>query len=42
MSNPNSTALSIFEGMAVICDCDSEAGASTPQARRRAMTMSAR
>jgi DNA-binding IscR family transcriptional regulator len=31
MSNPNGTALSIFEGMAVICDCDSEQPATTPQ-----------
>jgi len=31
MSNPNGTALAIFEGMAVICDCDSEQDAQTPQ-----------
>lgn len=31
MSNPNSTAVAIFEGMAVICDCDSESDAQTPQ-----------
>ena len=31
MSNPTTTALAIFEGMAVICDCDNEVEASTPK-----------
>lgn len=31
MSNPNGTALAIFERMAVICDCDSEQPASNPK-----------
>ncbi len=31
MSNPTTTALAIFEGMAVICDCDSGQDAQTPQ-----------
>lgn len=30
MSNPNSEALAILEGMAVICDCDHDAPVSSP------------